>query len=165
MQVSYHGGSPLYFWPNYSLASRANPDVENCDRPVTEPKVPSVSLSFFPASFSLRLSPSPGILTFPLVIFFRWLRGVRYFLYFFSSNHSALLLSSFSISLVLSLSLFFFFIVYQHRRFVFSVSSRVPLFPIPLPLSAGCRQIGSRRPAVKFILLPCTATMIAASAF
>lgn len=40
-------------------------------------------------------------------------------------------------------------------------------FSLFLSLSTGCRfgQIGSRRPAVKFILLPCTATMITASAF
>lgn len=59
MQVSYHGGSPLYFWPNYSLASRANPDVE-LRSACYWTKVPSVSLSVFPTSFLLRLSLSPS---------------------------------------------------------------------------------------------------------
>lgn len=59
MQVSYHGGSPLYFWPNYSLASRANPDVE-LRSACYWTKVPSVSLSFFPTSFLLHLSLSPS---------------------------------------------------------------------------------------------------------
>lgn len=158
MQVSYRGGSPLYFWPNYSLASRASPDVEL--RPVlllVRRDYPpftfllclhlfcvSLFLSFFLfLSLSLRFSVYLHVPS--LVISLRWLRGVRYFSFFFLEP--------------LDVSLFF----PLHRRFLRSTLSMSRA--LSCSLSTGCWQIGSRRPAVKFILLPCTATMIAASAF
>lgn len=159
MQVSYHGGSPLYFWPNYSLASRASPDVE-LRSACYWIEVPSVSLSFFPASFfCVSLPPILSAYLHVLSCYLPSMAARRSVLFFFS-NHSTLYLP-------LSLTLFCFLYHVQHRRFAFSVplSRLVCLFSLSCSLPAGCRQIGSRRPAVKFILLPCTATMIATSAF
>jgi len=119
MQVSYHGGSPLYFWPNYSLASRANPVELRSACYWT--KVPFVSLSFFLASFFLRLSRFDilYISTFSLVIFFRWLRGVRYFLFFLKPY--GVFLSSLSTA--------------SSLRFLYpALSSHVSLFSILFPL-------------------------------
>lgn len=93
-----------------------------------------------------------------------------------------------SFFLLLSLSVpfdicFFLVLLLRTSPFHFLRSARVPFFlfrSLSLFVCA-CRcmslsicfslfrpvvgQIGSRRPAVKFILLPCTATMITASAF
>lgn len=117
MQVSYRGGSPLYFWPNYSLASRASPDVEL--RPVlllvrgdyppftfllSAPFL-RLSSSLFFLSLSLRFSVYLHVPS--LVISLRWLRGVRYFpFFFFFSNHSTFpSLSLYTVAFLVPLSL------------------------------------------------------------
>lgn len=156
MQVSYRGGSPLYFWPNHSLASRASPDVEL--RPVLLP-VETTLLSLF---FCLHLFCISLFLPFSLSsILCVSSRSLSCYLPTVAARRSVFFFFFFLEPLDVSLSL--------HRRFAFFVPlflRLVPLFFSPsCSLSTGCRQIGSRRPAVKFILLPCTATMIAASAF
>lgn len=137
---------------------------------------PSPRTYFAFPSFSLFFSllRSQCIFSFSLVISFRWLRGVQ-FLFF-------LLLS---LSIPFDVCFFLALLLPYISSFHFLRSARVSLFSISfsptvyvyacmsicfslfLSLSTGCRfgQIGSRRPAVKFILLPCTATMITASAF
>lgn len=95
MQVSYRGGSPLYFWPNHSLASRASPDVEL--RPVLLPVETTLLSLFFclhlfcislflPFSLSSILCVSSRSLScyLPTVA----ARRSVFFFFFFFSNHS-----------------------------------------------------------------------------
>lgn len=125
MQVSYRGGSPLYFWPNYSREPREGPATWNCDRPpLTE--APSVWFTLF--------HPAP-ILRFPL--------SLSFFLSFdLSVSSRSLLLSPFDgceafssfffcfslcryHSTFASFSLFFY---RTYRRFTFSVRLVCPFF-------------------------------------
>lgn len=172
MQVSHRGGSPLYFWPNYSRESARGPT--NCDQSPPTEAPERASLSFSPHLFcvplSLSVSSSLRVSSFPLVISFLRLPGARCTFPFsldtirrFPLSRSSLAAHNVVVSLSPSCAPFFLFRSLPLCVFLCLFSSFLSL-SLSLYLDRS-RQIGSRRPAVKFILLPCTATMIAAFAF
>lgn len=125
MQVSYRGGSPLYFWPNYSLASRANPRRRIATSPATGYRETTL-LSLF---FRLHLFCLFLLLSFSLSLgFSMYLHGVS--------------LSRYLPSVAAKRLVFFFFFSRTTRRF--------PLFPF----ISSLRFLRSAFPMSRALFLP-----------